>query len=526
MSLVELRDAVFRYPETTTPALDGVTLSIEDGEVVGLAGPTGAGKTTLCLTLVGLAPHATGGDLQGVVSLGGRDSSASTLGELLAPLDADRALVAVTFQDPESQIVGMTVEEDLAFGPENLGVPREEIGRRIGEALDFVRLGHLRTAFPYALSGGQKQRVAIAAALVMRPRLLILDEPTSELDPQGRAEIFELIGRLAATGDYAVLVVEHALDDLAAAVNRSRAERTHSTRSSRFHHGRVAVGGARLMTNGGTLRAEGIWFRYPGREPALAGVDLEILAGQFVALVGQNGSGKTTLAKHFNGLLRPERGIVRVDGEDIAGRSTADLAAVIGYCYQNPDHQIFATTVADEIEFGPRNLGVPEEEVVRRTGRLLDLVRLRPEADRYPFSLGRGQRQKLAVASVLAMEPRIVIVDEPTTGLDWQGGEAMMAVMRELHQDGRTIMIITHDMNIVAEFADRMVVMADGRIVADGPPADVFTADSALREAYLRPPQAFRIARQRPDLFGSALTVGQAAANLAERIHEPVGGPG
>lgn len=220
MSLVELRDVVFRYPDTTKPALDGVTLSIEDGEVVGLAGPTGAGKTTLCLALVGLVPHATGGDLQGVVSLGGRDSSASTLGELLAPLDADRALVAVTFQDPESQIVGMTVEEDLAFGPENLGVPREEIGRRIVEALDFVRLGHLRSAFPYALSGGQKQRVAIAAALVMRPRLLILDEPTSELDPQGRAEIFELIGRLAATGDYAVLVVEHALDDLAAAVDR------------------------------------------------------------------------------------------------------------------------------------------------------------------------------------------------------------------------------------------------------------------------------------------------------------------
>lgn len=220
MSLVELRDVVFRYPDTTTPALDGVTLSIEDGEVVGLAGPTGAGKTTLCLALVGLVPHATGGDLQGSVTLGGRDSSTSTLGELLAPLDADRALVAVTFQDPESQIVGMTVEEDLAFGPENLGVPREEIGRRIGEALEFVRLAHLRSAFPYALSGGQKQRVAIAAALVMRPRLLILDEPTSELDPQGRAEIFELLGRLAATGDYAVLVVEHALDDLAAAVNR------------------------------------------------------------------------------------------------------------------------------------------------------------------------------------------------------------------------------------------------------------------------------------------------------------------
>lgn len=215
-----MRDAEFRYPGTSTPALDGVSLSIADGEVVGLAGPTGAGKTTLCLALTGLVPHSTGGVLTGSVKLGGRESRETPLGELLSPLDADRALVAVTFQDPESQIVGMTVEEDLAFGAENLGVPREEINRRIDEALAFVRLDGFREAFPYSLSGGQKQRVAIAAAIVMRPRLLILDEPTSELDPQGRAEIFELIGRLAASGEYAVLVVEHALDDLAAAVDR------------------------------------------------------------------------------------------------------------------------------------------------------------------------------------------------------------------------------------------------------------------------------------------------------------------
>jgi energy-coupling factor transporter ATP-binding protein EcfA2 len=262
------------------------------------------------------------------------------------------------------------------------------------------------------------------------------------------------------------------------------------------------------------IAAENLHFRYPASSYALADVSIEIPDGQFVALVGQNGSGKTTLAKQFNGLLRPERGRVAINGTDIADRETADLASTIGYCYQNPDHQIFAATVFEEIEFGPRNLGVPEEEVVRRTRRLLDLVRLRSESDRYPFSLGRGQRQKLAVASVLAIEPRIVIVDEPTTGLDWQGGEAMMAVMAELHRDGRTIVIITHDMNIVAEYAQRVVVMANGRIVADGEPADVFVQESALREAYLRPPQAFRIARQRPDLFGSALTVEQATAAL------------
>jgi energy-coupling factor transport system ATP-binding protein len=275
------------------------------------------------------------------------------------------------------------------------------------------------------------------------------------------------------------------------------------------------------------IAAEHIYFRYPSSPYALEDVSVEVPAGQFVALVGQNGSGKTTLAKHFNGLLRPERGAVAVDGSDIAKRDTADLASTIGYCYQNPDHQIFAATVFEEIEFGPRNLGVPEEEVVRRTGRLLDLVRLRSDADRYPFSLGRGQRQKLAVASVLAMEPRIVIVDEPTTGLDWQGGEAMMAVMAELHRDGRTILIITHDMNIVAEYAERVVVMANGRIVADGEPADVFVQEAALREAYLRPPQAFRIARERPDLFGSALTVEQATnAIRSTSLRVAAGGEG
>lgn len=273
------------------------------------------------------------------------------------------------------------------------------------------------------------------------------------------------------------------------------------------------------------IAAEDISFRYPGAAHALRSVSLEIAEGEFIALVGQNGSGKTTLAKHFNGLLRPEAGRVLLRGEDIAARETADLASTIGYCYQNPDHQIFAATVFEEIEFGPRNLGVSEDEVVRRTRRLLDLVKLRTEAERYPFSLGRGQRQKLAVASVLAMEPSIVVVDEPTTGLDWQGGEAMMEVMAELHREGRTVVIITHDMNIVAEYAQRVVVMANGVIVADGAPANVFVQESALRDAFLRPPQAFRIARNRPDLFGDALTVDQAVIALtAARTATPAGG--
>jgi energy-coupling factor transport system ATP-binding protein len=272
------------------------------------------------------------------------------------------------------------------------------------------------------------------------------------------------------------------------------------------------------MTDGGSVRIEDVWFRYPSRAHALRGVSLVIEPGEFVALIGQNGSGKTTVAKHFNAILRPERGRVLIDGDDIVAKDTADLASVVGYCYQNPDHQIFASTVAEEIEFGPRNLRVAEEEVVRRTRRLLDVVRLRDQWSAYPFSLSRGERQKLAVASVLAIEPRILIVDEPTTGLDWQGGEAMMELMRVLNAEGRTVVIITHDMNIVAEFARRVVVMAGGQIVADGGPRAVFRRDAELHAADLRAPQAFRIAQRRPDLFGDPLTVVEARDALLARV--------
>jgi energy-coupling factor transport system ATP-binding protein len=219
-NLVSVEQVSFRYPEADLPVLIDVNLSIDQGEVIGVAGPTGAGKTTLCLAIMGLIPHVTGGELRGRVVLAGQDTSTSSLGELLSPNDAGGAMVAMTFQDPESQIIGMTVEEELAFGLENLGIPRADMLPRIAEALEYVRLNHLRYAFPHTLSGGQKQRVAIAAALVMRPRLLILDEPTSELDPEGRAEIFALLDRLTQEREFAVLVVEHSMEELGSIADR------------------------------------------------------------------------------------------------------------------------------------------------------------------------------------------------------------------------------------------------------------------------------------------------------------------
>ncbi len=265
----------------------------------------------------------------------------------------------------------------------------------------------------------------------------------------------------------------------------------------------------------------GVAFRYtPSAPDILRGVSLRIDSGEFVALVGQNGAGKTTLAKHFNGLLRPNVGTVRVLGRDTRGTSLADLARTVGYVYQNPDHQIFAQRVRSEVAFGPRNLGLLPAEVEARVDQALDLVGLREYADAFAFSLGRGQRQKLAVASVLAMEPQILVVDEPTTGLDKPGARGILDLLSQWNSDGRTIVVITHDMTLVAERVPRTIVVNDGRILADGPTRQVLSDAPLLRRAYLRPPQITRVA-QRLTQFGispEVMTVAELHAQIASAL--------
>ena len=262
-------------------------------------------------------------------------------------------------------------------------------------------------------------------------------------------------------------------------------------------------------------------FRYASSvADVLRGVNLRIDHGEFVALIGQNGAGKTTLAKHFNGLLKPSSGSVRVMGRDTRAAPVADLARAVGYVYQNPDHQIFAQRVRAEAAFGPRNLGLSPSEVEQRVERALALVGLREHADDFAFSLGRGQRQKLAVASVLAMEPRILVVDEPTTGLDQAGARGILDLLSTWNVEGRTIVVITHDMTLVAERIPRTVVVNDGLILADGPTRHVLTDASLLRKAYLRPPQVTRVAQRLGDLGVAAdvLTVAELYRQIAARV--------
>jgi cobalt transport protein ATP-binding subunit len=265
------------------------------------------------------------------------------------------------------------------------------------------------------------------------------------------------------------------------------------------------------------IEVDAVAFRYAPDAPyILRGVSLRIDRGDFIALVGQNGAGKTTLAKHFNGLLRPNAGSVRVLGTDTRSASLADLARTVGYVYQNPDHQIFAQRVRSEVAFGPRNLGLAQAEIDTRVDQALGLVGLREYADAFAFSLGRGQRQKLAVASVLAMEPSILVVDEPTTGLDKPGARGILDLLSQWNSDGRTIIVITHDMTLVAERVPRTIVVNDGRLLADGPTREVLSDAPLLRQAYLRPPQITRIA-QRLTSFGispDVMTVDELRAQL------------
>lgn len=260
------------------------------------------------------------------------------------------------------------------------------------------------------------------------------------------------------------------------------------------------------------VKVEGLWFTYeedvrkkkdgelkdyPSSYSGwiLRDLDLEINRGDFVAIIGQNGAGKTTLVKHFNGLNKAIKGVVKVNQRDVNDIPFKEIAEQIGYVYQNPDHQIFNLTVDEEISFGLKQMGLPEEEIKERVKQVREIVGLRDLEDEYPFALGRGQRQKLAVASILAMDPPILIIDEPTTGLDWRGGLAMMNLIKDLHDRGHTIIMITHDMRIVSMFSERVVIMAQGKVLFDGETRDAFVQYDTLKEAFLQPPQINRISK-------------------------------
>ncbi len=541
---VQLAQVSYRYPSARGFALRDISLTVRRGEFLGIIGPTGAGKTTLCLALNGIVPQFYGGKFYGRITVAGLDT-------LSVPVNTLARYVGTVFEDPETQLVTTSVENEVAFALENLSVPRAEMRSRISWALQVVRLAGYEKRHPYDLSAGQKQRLAIAAALAVRPALLVLDEPTSQLDPMGVREVFAVVRRLNRELGMTLVMVSHAAEAMA-----EYADRVAVLDAGRL----VALGTPRQvyaqvgMLQGLALRPPqvtrtfhliGQWREVrtplpvrmaearprlphlaaqlpPSCPPppppaehqsppqlsvrhlshtfgdgtqALRDVSLEIRAGEYVLIAGQNGGGKTTLVKHFLNLLQPTAGQVLLDGVETRTLPISTLARRIGYVAQNPDQQIFSTTVQDEVAFALRNLGVPPDERRARVRGSLTAMRLWERRDAHPLALPRGDRTRVVIAAVLAMRPDIIVFDEPTTGQDFRGARAILEITHQLHRQGKTVIVITHHLYLMAAYAERMIVLRDGQLLLDAPLRAALREEQTLAQAYLAPPQAVQLAR-------------------------------
>jgi energy-coupling factor transporter ATP-binding protein EcfA2 len=538
---IDIASLHFTYRHAEQPSLCGIDLSVATSEFVVIVGPSGAGKSTLCYTLNGLIPQFQRGKMEGMVAITGRPTSAQKVSELSGQ-------VGLVFQDFESQLFSTNVELEVAFAPENFTVELTEIRRRVQEGLQTVGLIGLERREPATLSGGQKQRLAIASVLSMEPRIIVMDEPTTDLDPLGKEGVFAVARRLREAG-LTMIIAEHETEEAAVAdrvivldQGKIVAQGTPAevlTRADWLENlGVQPLGAAQLTTRLGltpaldvdqavtlineaglkidpavheSLRTAGhgalagaepvievidLEHRYPNGVLALQGATMTVRRGEFIAVVGQNGSGKTTLVKHFNGLLAPTGGQLKVMGTPTTGQSVLQLGKTVGYVFQNPDHQIFADTIAEEVGFGPRNHGLPAAEVKIRVKEALAAVGLEGRDEDDPFTVTKGERQRVAVASILATRPQVIILDEPTTGLDFKEQRKMMELVKQLNEAGHTIICVTHTMWVVAEYAGRTVVVKDGRIWMDGPTREVMTRESELTEARLKPPQLVRISNR------------------------------
>lgn len=565
---IVMDNVTYTYSGGSRPAIEKINLKVEKGETLMITGPAGAGKTTLCRCLNGLIPHFFLGKLEGNVIINGADIRNSNVSAL-------SHMVGLLFQDPASQLVCPTVIDEVAFGPENYGVPPIEIRKRVDECVRAVRLQGYEERNPHSLSGGEQQACALAAIMSMRSRIYVLDEPTSNLDPLGSYQVLNLMTELARTEKNTMVIVEHKMEELLNLVDRlivmnegrivlegkprELLENVESMEKMGLKPPQATLLAAKLKERDvsialpltleeafkafseilsikevPTIRREkvsyersdtkiietqNLWHIYPGETIALRGMNLKIYEGEFIAIIGQNGSGKTTLVKHFNGLLKPTKGKVFVYGVDTTTETIAELSKKVGYCFQNPDHQICCETVRKELEFGPVNLHVAEAEIERRVIQVAKAVGLEHVLNENPFSLSKGERQRVAVASVLTMKPDVLIIDEPTTGQDYRMGKEMMEFYKNLNEkEGKTIIVITHDMNLVAEYAKRIVVLRNGEILCDGPTREVFSQSELLGTTYLRPPQVTRLGQllSAYGIPGDVLTVDEMRSILAQ----------
>lgn len=580
--MIECRGVSFSY-DGAVPALDGVDLNIEDGEFFCILGGNGSGKSTFAKHLNALLqPDA------GTVRINGMDASDP---ELVYDI---RSTAGMVFQNPDDQLVATLVEDDVAFGPENLGVPSAQIAQRVREALKGVGLVGFECHETHALSGGQKQRVTLAGVLAMEPRVLILDEASSMLDPRGRKGLMKACRALHDRG-MTIVMITHFMEEAAEAdrVAVFRAGRVamlgtpeeiltradelaqlnldmpascclgtalrakgvpvhaqvrevdmvaeiaqaYADRSGEDAAGRPSAPDSRVLDNAssatdGTAASEpvieishlshsyslsarerrrwrkrsatagksnkqALWGNDPSSPWALRDVSLTVRRGEFLGLAGHTGSGKSTLVQHLNGLIRPQEGFVRALGLDLANKKdAAAVKAKVGVVFQYPERQLFAETVTQDVAFGPHNLGLPQDEVDRRVESSLSRVGLdlSTVGDKSPFELSGGQQRRVAFAGVLAMEPEVLVLDEPMAGLDPAARRDFLELIDRLHRDGLTVVMVSHSMDDLANCCDRIVVMNEGSVFAEGTPTQVFARADELKSIGLGVPAAQRMA--------------------------------
>jgi energy-coupling factor transport system ATP-binding protein len=551
--LVEVRNLTFTYPDTAEPSINDLSLTIHTGELVILTGPSGCGKSTLCRHFNGIIPHLSAGVISsGTVVVKGMDVSQTPVHEMATT-------VGMVHQNPDSQLVCLEVRDELAFGPENIGLSHDEIVSRITRVIDWIQLQKIADLLTFQCSGGQKQRVALGSSLTLLPDLLVLDEPTTDLDPVGTQDVVKTICRIRDTLGLTFVIVEHGLDELLdvadrlIVMERGRIMLDGSPTELLTHHydemeriglripQHIAISRRLALERGDqtgfplgkqdavrafagwtetfknpvilpvrqsehlttqdpsnmvpAVKVENVAFSYGGGHNVVEGINLQIMPGEFVAMVGANGCGKSTLARLLIGLLHPQNGKINILGMDTRKTPIGKLTMRAGYLFQNPDAQLFNTSVEAEVSFGMRVKRMAAEEISQRVDEVLTLLGLQHYKDRHPFALSRGERQRLALATVLVTDPDLIILDEPTTGQDRIMLDGLIHLMRQwIERKCATVLMISHDMGLVCQHAERTIVMSGGHIITDGPTSEVFYRQfNALREMSLLPPSVVEV---------------------------------
>ncbi|WP_035186107.1 ABC transporter ATP-binding protein [Alteribacter aurantiacus] len=539
-TLVDVENYSFDYESNPfDPLFNELTFSIRKNETVLLMGPSGAGKSTLALCLNGLYPEAVEGYAKGSIRFEGRPIEDFKPGEL-------NQRVGVVFQDPESQFCMITVENELAFTMENLQVPREQMDRKMDHVLESVGMTAFRQRNIHELSGGQKQKVALASVLLLNPSLLILDEPTANLDPASRYEFIQLIYKLKQEWNMSVLIIEHQLDDWVEQTDRVLAMNRHgqliadcppheafydrykemvgegihlpkvvktAQASSTYAkplteaellnvlgesalEEKVKSSGIQEENQEVILELKGVSFFRKKHIPILNGVDLSLRKGEFVGIVGENGAGKSTLLQIMAGILTTKEGKRRFINKEYEKWDERELRRELGFVFQNPEHQFITDTVYEEISFGMTLNGKKEEDVNDRTEYLMDKFHLEKKRWANPFSLSGGQKRRLSVATMLDETPRLLLFDEPTFGQDARTTHELMNMITDLRNQGTAIVFVTHDMDLVNNYCDRVYVLNEGEVAYEGVPSELWSEKSLLEKAKLRLPYQVRLQQE------------------------------